>query len=254
MHSLSDLFSLFDTQYDQNQLHHGWIVEGASRSDTSSWVNHVLEVLTGQNTIEWKSHPCVLWIDSEGKHTVDQIRKISHFLEKTSWEGAWRAVIVWDADQMTIQAQNALLKNLEEPPRNTLLILQSSTHRQLLPTLYSRGFVVNINGGAQEISEYDYFLSHWIPAFEDLRTHKKAHLIMALQHWCDQNNIPPLLQGQWVLKSLKKLVEQSDPVHQAYLDYWDKGVQYLIEVEKSQLDMRNLCSKTTAACLFLLNV
>lgn len=80
----------------------------------------------------------------EGKKTqknaldVDQIRKVIPFLRMTSSEGGWRVVIVDDADTMNRNAQNALLKVLEEPPKNTILILVVHRAGAMLPTIQSR--------------------------------------------------------------------------------------------------------------------
>lgn len=73
---------------------------------------------------------------------VDSIRRIDGFIRKTSAYGGWRVVIVDDADLMTVQAQNALLKVLEEPPARALLILVAHRLGTMLPTIRSRIRVV----------------------------------------------------------------------------------------------------------------
>lgn len=70
--------------------------------------------------------------------TVDEIRRVTHFLNRTSHDGAWRIVIVDPADDMNRNAANALLKTLEEPPKRTLFILISHSSGRLLPTIRSR--------------------------------------------------------------------------------------------------------------------
>jgi DNA polymerase-3 subunit delta' len=69
---------------------------------------------------------------------VDSVREIAPFLRKTTAEGGWRIVIVDDADTMTRQAQNAILKILEEPPQCALLILICNRLGAMLPTIKSR--------------------------------------------------------------------------------------------------------------------
>ncbi len=76
---------------------------------------------------------------------VEEIRKIAPFLRLTSSEGGWRAVIVDDADSMTRSAQNALLKILEEPPKNSVLILVTHRAGALVPTIRSRSRLVNFS-------------------------------------------------------------------------------------------------------------
>jgi DNA polymerase-3 subunit delta' len=70
---------------------------------------------------------------------VDQIRDlVDHRLALKRFEGRRRAVIVDPADAMNLQAQNALLKTLEEPPDDTTLVLVASNPDLLLPTVRSR--------------------------------------------------------------------------------------------------------------------
>ncbi len=69
---------------------------------------------------------------------VDDIRKVAPFLRKTSSDGGWRVVIIDDANLMNRNGQNALLKILEEPPKNALLILVTHGAGGLLPTIRSR--------------------------------------------------------------------------------------------------------------------
>jgi DNA polymerase-3 subunit delta' len=76
--------------------------------------------------------------------TVDEIRKVSRFLSMTSHDGSYRVVIVDPADDMNINAANALLKNLEEPPARTLFILIVHAPGSLLPTIRSRCQMVRL--------------------------------------------------------------------------------------------------------------
>ncbi|MES2729598.1 MAG: AAA family ATPase [Pseudomonadota bacterium] len=68
-----------------------------------------------------------------------QIRGIADLLHlRPATENGWRVIIIDDADTMTIEAQNSLLKMLEEPPPRTLIMLIAHRQGQLLPTIYSR--------------------------------------------------------------------------------------------------------------------
>lgn len=69
---------------------------------------------------------------------VDQIRDLSNDLGLTAQMGGYKVAIVHPADRMNRNASNSLLKTLEEPSDNTLLILVSSFPSRLLPTLRSR--------------------------------------------------------------------------------------------------------------------
>jgi DNA polymerase-3 subunit delta' len=69
---------------------------------------------------------------------VDDIRALNGFFQMSSAEGGRRVVIIDDADEMNPNAANALLKMLEEPPKNAVLLLISHQPSGLLPTIRSR--------------------------------------------------------------------------------------------------------------------
>ena len=63
---------------------------------------------------------------------------IASFLQLRRSESLWRTVIIREVERMNINAQNAFLKTLEEPAPGTLLLLETSEPRRLLPTVLSR--------------------------------------------------------------------------------------------------------------------
>ncbi|GEJ59146.1 DNA polymerase III subunit delta' [Anaeromyxobacter diazotrophicus] len=70
---------------------------------------------------------------------VDQVRDlVDHRLSLRRFEGRRRFVVIDPADALNPQAQNALLKTLEEPPADTTLVLVASSPDALLPTIRSR--------------------------------------------------------------------------------------------------------------------
>jgi DNA polymerase-3 subunit delta' len=73
---------------------------------------------------------------------VDQIRKLNQLVGLRPRQGRRRVFLVDPAERMNREAQNALLKTLEEPPERSLLILVSARPHLLLPTVRSRCFSV----------------------------------------------------------------------------------------------------------------
>ncbi|MFC3124839.1 DNA polymerase III subunit delta' [Pseudoroseomonas globiformis] len=69
---------------------------------------------------------------------VDDVRALSRFVGLTAAEGAWRIILIDQVEAMNAEAQNALLKTLEEPPPGALLLLVSAAPDRLLPTIRSR--------------------------------------------------------------------------------------------------------------------
>lgn len=69
---------------------------------------------------------------------VDSVRQVGQMMTQTSAEGGWRVVVIDAADEMNPNAANAVLKVLEEPPKNALILLVSHNPGRLLPTIRSR--------------------------------------------------------------------------------------------------------------------
>ena len=69
---------------------------------------------------------------------IEQVRKIAGFIAMTSHHGGAKVVLIHPAETLNVNAANALLKNLEEPPPDTYFLLVAHRWHQLLPTIRSR--------------------------------------------------------------------------------------------------------------------
>jgi DNA polymerase-3 subunit delta' len=107
----------------------------------------VSPALPAARQIQAQAHPGLLVIrrayDLKTKRfpasiTVDEVRRLKDFLSLTAEAGAWRVVIVDRADEMNVNAANALLKSLEEPPARTLFLLVTAEPGRILRTIRSR--------------------------------------------------------------------------------------------------------------------
>ena len=108
---------------------------------------------TAARQVKALSHPGLLVIrrawDPKAKRftasiPVDEVRRIKSFLGHTSAAGANRVVIVDTADELNLNAANALLKSLEEPPARTCFLLLAAAPGRLLPTIRSRCRVLDL--------------------------------------------------------------------------------------------------------------
>lgn len=78
-------------------------------------------------------------VAEEGKQLgIDAIRQAMTQVQKTAAQGGNKVITVMAIDHMTVQAANALLKTLEEPPNNTYFCLFAKHYSQVLPTIRSR--------------------------------------------------------------------------------------------------------------------
>ena len=69
---------------------------------------------------------------------VDEIRDMQDFISTAPGHSRYKVIIIEQAEKLSVQAQNALLKTLEEPPHYVVIILISSNDFQLLETVRSR--------------------------------------------------------------------------------------------------------------------
>ena len=103
-------------------------------------VNHKLEVNPNPENV---INPDLLLVDagsSESGQTIsiEEIRKVKNFISLSPVVGPYKFVVMDNAHLMTTEAQNALLKVLEEPSPSSILILVTANPNSLLPTIISR--------------------------------------------------------------------------------------------------------------------
>jgi hypothetical protein len=88
-----------------------------------------------------KTHPDLFWVERpEGKAEipVEASRELDRKLSNAPLSAPVKVAVIVEADRLNPDAQNALLKNLEEPPDNTLILLLGEKTGNFLPTVLSR--------------------------------------------------------------------------------------------------------------------
>jgi len=100
-------------------------------------------------------HPDLRWIrPAEDKESIgiEQIRELVGDLSLTSYEGGGKVAVIEPANAMTVNAANSLLKTLEEPPGDALLVLVVDRVGKLPATIFSRCQRIDIAPPAEEVS------------------------------------------------------------------------------------------------------
>ncbi len=134
---------------DPNFLHHAYLLIG-HREKTKSFVNDFLSKSLGLNI---SSSPDIRIISSSNL-TIDDVRQIKIYEEFKDFGGK-RKIFIIDSDFITLEAQNALLKILEEPTSGThffIIIPQDTT----IDTLRSRVHVLYLN---EDLNQEEQILS-----------------------------------------------------------------------------------------------
>jgi DNA polymerase-3 subunit delta' len=94
---------------------------------------------------ENNSHTDVIYVTSEKKSIgVDEIRGLNDDIAIRPYKSQYKIYIIPDAETMTPQAQNALLKTLEEPPLYGVILMLSDKLDNMLPTLRSRSIILKL--------------------------------------------------------------------------------------------------------------
>ena len=206
------------------------IEEYINKKVVSSQTQHHLSLLKNN------SHPNIIIaekeIDEKTKKlknfiVIDQIRKINQFCSETSIiEDIPKFILIDCADDMNINASNALLKILEEPKLNTYFFLISHQPSSLLPTIKSRCLKINLPN-----HNYDNFSNIIEISNNDINEETKKFLY-------DITNGSPGLINEYefdeilnIFERLIKLIEDKDPFSESNND----TIKFLSSLDNDQL-------------------
>ncbi len=116
---------------------HAVCVVGPAGSGKETLARHIISEVLGRADSQLASLEIQADNNSIG---IEEIRKIKDYLKhKTTGNSEIRrAVIILEAHTMSLEAQNALLKTLEEPPQDTIVVMTAADITQLQPTIRSR--------------------------------------------------------------------------------------------------------------------
>ncbi|MBU2508488.1 MAG: hypothetical protein KJ799_17465 [Bacteroidetes bacterium] len=114
--------------------------ETSDDSPTAKLSEDALEQILGQLKLKRSNPYHKLHIDKANNIKISSIRDIKKFLSLNYDDIKYRLVVIDDAHLMNDEAQNALLKSLEEPPAGVVFILCTDNENLLLPTIKSRSW------------------------------------------------------------------------------------------------------------------
>jgi len=153
----------FADAQDRGRLHHAWLLCGPEGLGKATFAYRAARRLLGavpdpsrgplgtrpddpvSRLVTARSHPDLLVLERLSENgkvkksiSVDQARDLPEFFSKSPSRAAYRVAIIDTADDLNINAANALLKILEEPPERGVLFLVSHAPGRLLATIRSR--------------------------------------------------------------------------------------------------------------------
>ncbi|HKI68441.1 MAG TPA: DNA polymerase III subunit, partial [Verrucomicrobiae bacterium] len=119
--------------------------------------------------IERANHADVHWIRPESKSrviTIDQMRELMREVQLRPTEAEFKVAVIVAADRLNVQAANAFLKTLEEPPEKSTLVLLTTEPQRILETVQSRCLRLNFAGEAKR--PLDATQMEWLAKFSDM--------------------------------------------------------------------------------------
>lgn len=152
------------TAMQGERMHHGWLLHGPKGIGKAKLAQQASAFLVADKArrgqglsvdadhpdarlIAQGAHPDAFWLDkttgSDGNKIpkaipVGAVRSTLRKLHSTPAYGGWRAMVIDAVDDLNVDGANALLKPLEEPPRDTVLFLIVHSLSAVLPTIRSR--------------------------------------------------------------------------------------------------------------------
>ena len=196
--------NLLQRSLEQNRLAHAYLFTGTDTFELEAMARTLAKTLDCQNPkrgandaaidccdkcpncrrVDEDNHPDVLWVRPESKSRVIKIDQIvmrptskgrplvdSVYLKPTS--ARYKIGVVVSADRLNQEAANAFLKTLEEPPRDSVLILLTTEPQRMLETIISRCLRLNF-AGERKLSEAELA---WLSSFAQIATDPKGGLL-----------------------------------------------------------------------------
>jgi len=189
-----------------------------------------------------KDKPDIHVIDLEEKErsiSIAQARKGVGFLREKPFSYKKKFLIILNSEKMTTQAQNSLLKTLEEPPVYALIILSSKTQNSLLETIVSRCKLVSIKGERSD-EEENYEISYK----KILNMSMGERLDVCLEISKEEKDDVLKILDSWVEEGRTVLLKKPRDISQA------NNLKRIIEV-KSDLENTNVNVRLSLEALVL---
>jgi DNA polymerase III subunit delta' len=123
-------------------------------------------------------HADVHWVRPESKSrviTIDQMRDLMHEIHLRPNEAEYKVAVIEAADRLNVQAANAFLKTLEEPPAKSILILLTTEPQRIMETILSRCLRLNFAAESGRLLAPAY--KEWLEGFGELAAVEQKSLL-----------------------------------------------------------------------------
>lgn len=139
----SKIIDGFISRINNNKLSHAHLIIGPDGIGKSIIARRfALSILEKTKDIEYAD--IINFRKVKASFGVDDVRRIIEEVNKKPFEGDKKVIIIHEGSKMTPQAQNALLKTIEEPPKGVYIIILSESLESLLDTIKSRSQIYKL--------------------------------------------------------------------------------------------------------------
>jgi DNA polymerase-3 subunit delta' len=183
--------------------------------------------------VEHGNHADVHWVRPESRSrvvTIDQMRELMQEIYLKPTEAEYKVAVIVAADRLNVQAANAFLKTLEEPPPKSVLILLTTEPSRILETILSRCLRLNFGGeGPRPLAAAEM---EWLAQFSEMAASEQKSLLGRYRL------MDVLLQKLTAMKSgieesltARSPLQRYDDVEKELRDKWEDELTAAIEAE-----------------------
>ena len=177
-----DIIKYIHNAVEENKVSHAYILNGERGSGKKMLANLFATTLLCEKggpdpcnvchsckQAESGNHPDIIRVNHEKPNTisVDDIRQqVNNDIQIKPYQGPYKIYIIAEADLMTVQAQNALLKTIEEPPAYAVIMLLTTNADSFLQTIRSRCITLNMKSVKDEVIKAYLMNEKHIPDYQ----------------------------------------------------------------------------------------
>jgi DNA polymerase-3 subunit delta' len=161
--------------------------------------------------------------------TIDQVRELMREMYLKPTEARFKVAILAGADRLNVQAANAFLKTLEEPPAKSVLVLLSTEPSRILETILSRCLRVNFAGGARrDLSDAE---TAWLEKFSSVAIEQKT--LLGRYHLADMlvQKLGEIRTQAEELLGARSPLQKYDDVEKNLREKWEEELAAAVESE-----------------------
>ena len=150
----SAIINSFKKRAINKTLSHAHLIAGVDGIGKSKLAQvFALQILGGNNTRQYVD--IMNYKSQKASFGVDEVRELISEVNKKPFEGDKKVIIIHEGNKLTVQAQNALLKTIEEPPKGVFIIILCESLELILDTIKSRCQIYKLTPLSKgEITEY----------------------------------------------------------------------------------------------------